>query len=99
MHQNGGHVTITVFTTPQSPQCDATVEQFARLGIDIHTVDLSGNPTTFEQIRRAGYDQVPVVIAPDLSWSGYRPDLIRELARRVDGTSTPDGYASERRSA
>ena len=31
----------------------------------------------------AGFQQAPVVITPDNSWTGYRPDLIREVAQQV----------------
>ena len=36
---------------------------------------------TFEQIKNAGFKQIPVVISPNSSWSGHRPDLIRQLAQ------------------
>ncbi|MBT1172176.1 glutaredoxin family protein [Bifidobacterium sp. MA2] len=74
-------MTVTVFTKPRCPQCDATKRQLAKLGIPFETVDLSENPSTLEQLQAAGFRQAPVVITPDNSWTGYRPDLIRELAK------------------
>ena len=47
------------------------------------TVDLTQNPSTLEQLQAAGFQQAPVVITPDNSWTGYRPDLIREVAQQV----------------
>ncbi len=41
------------------------------------------NPSTFEQIKDAGFKQIPVVISPNSSWSGHRPDLIRQLAQSI----------------
>lgn len=74
-------MTVTVFTKPRCPQCDATKRQLDKLGVPFETVDLSENPSTLEQLQAAGFRQAPVVITPDSSWTGYRPDLIRELAR------------------
>ena len=38
---------------------------------------------SLEQLQAAGFQQAPVVITPDNSWTGYRPDLIREVAQQV----------------
>mgnify|MGYP000835500042 CR=1 FL=1 len=69
-------MTVTVFTKPHCPQCDATKRQLTKLGVPFETVDLTQNPST-------GFQQAPVVITPDNSWTGYRPDLIREVAQQV----------------
>lgn len=76
-------MTVTVFTKPYCPQCDATKRQLTKLGVSFDTVDLSENPSTLEQLRAAGFQQAPVVITPDSSWTGYRPDLIRALAKTM----------------
>lgn len=73
-------MTVTVFTKPRCPQCEATKRQFTKLGVPFETVDLTENPSTMEQLLEAGFRQAPVVITPDNSWTGYRPDLIREIA-------------------
>ena len=73
----------TVFTKPHCPQCDATKRQLTKLGVPFETVDLAQNPSTLEQLQAAGFQQAPVVITPDNSWTGYRPDLIREVAQQV----------------
>ena len=76
-------VAVTVFTKPHCPQCDATKRQLTKLGVPFETVDLTQNPSTLEQLQAAGFQQAPVVITPDNSWTGYRPDLIREVAQQV----------------
>ena len=65
----------------ENPQCEATEQELAKLGVRYDTVDLTKNPSTFEQIKNAGFKQIPVVISPNSSWSGHRPDLIRQLAQ------------------
>ncbi|RHJ25455.1 glutaredoxin family protein [Bifidobacterium longum] len=79
----GVAMTVTVFTKPHCPQCDATKRQLTKLGVPFETVDLTQNPSTLEQLQAAGFQQAPVVITPDNSWTGYRPDLIREVAQQV----------------
>ena len=64
-------MTVTVFMNPSNPQCEATA------------VDLTQNPSTFEQIKDAGFKQIPVVISPNASWSGHQPDKIRQLAQNL----------------
>ncbi|KFI50746.1 glutaredoxin family protein [Bifidobacterium biavatii] len=83
-------MTVTVFTKPRCPQCDATKRQLTKLGVPFETVDLSENPSTLEQLQEAGFKQAPVVITPDNSWTGYRPDLIRELAKAIAAESAAE---------
>ena len=54
-----------------------------RLGVRYVAVDLTQNPSTFEQIKDAGFKQIPVVISPNASWSGHQPDKIRQLAQNL----------------
>lgn len=81
-------MTITVFTKPQCQQCEATKRRLRDRGITFETVDLSENPATLKQLVQAGYRQAPVVITPDAAWSGYRPDLIDQLAGALASTDT-----------
>lgn len=75
-------MTVTVFTKYRCPQCEATKRQLKKEGVEFETVDLAQNPSTLEQLQEAGFRQAPVVITPDVSWSGYRPDLIKQLAHQ-----------------
>ena len=89
-------MTVTVFTNPNNPQCEATEQELSKLGVRYVAVDLTQNPSTFEQIKNAGFKQIPVVISPNSSWSGHRPDLIRQLARaasRGKAVKHPDSRA------
>ena len=81
-------MTITVFTNPQCEQCEATKRRLRDRGITFETVDLSENPATLTQLVQAGYRQAPVVITPDAAWSGYRPDLIDQLAGALANADT-----------
>ena len=76
-------MTVTVFTKPRCVQCEATKRQLAKQHIEFEVVDITENPNTLADLQKAGFRQAPVVIAPDSSWSGYRPDLIKQLAAQT----------------
>ena len=74
-------MTVTVFTKPHCPQCDATKRQLTKLGVPFETVDLTQNPSTLEQLQPAGFQLAPVVITPDHSCTRYRTHLRPHLAQ------------------
>lgn len=51
-------MTVTVFTNPNNPQCEATEQELSKLGVRYVAVDLTQNPSTFEQIKDAGFKQI-----------------------------------------
>ena len=76
-------MTVTVITSANKPQRAAAAQEQSKLRERYVAVDLTQNPSTFEQIKDAGFKQIPVVISPNSSWSGHRPDLIRQLAQSI----------------
>ena len=75
-------------------ECNATKRQLTKLGVPFETVDLTENPGTLEQLQAAGFQQAPVVITPNNSWTGYRPDLIREVAQQVSAEANASAMVS-----
>lgn len=72
---------ITVYKLPSCHQCDRTTELLDILGIEYTAIDLSENSEAREYVRDyLGYSQAPVIETEDDSWSGFKPDRIRELA-------------------
>ena len=80
-------MTVTVFTNPNNPQCEATEQELSKLGVRYVAVDLTQNPSTFEQIKDAGFKQIPVVISPNSSWSGHRRGNSSQASRQPEGTN------------
>ena len=74
-------MTVTVFTNPSNPQCEATEQELTRLGVRPAAVAPPPPPPPLEQIKDAGFKQIPVVISPNASWSGHQPNKIRQLAQ------------------
>ncbi|CAH0535754.1 Glutaredoxin-like protein NrdH [Vibrio stylophorae] len=70
---------VTLYSTQQCMQCEATKKAFDRHGIAYELIDLNQNPHAKAQVAALGYRQLPVVIAGPDHWSGFRPDMIRRL--------------------
>lgn len=75
-------MTVTVFTKPHCPQCDATKRQLTKLGVPFETVDLTQNPPPLSSCRPP--------VSSRLRWSSRRTTLDR-LPPRPDSRSRPAG--------
>lgn len=73
-------MSITVYTNPNCVQCEQTKKYLTSKELTYSVVDLSENPEAMEMVLGMGYKAAPVVIADDLNWSGFRPDIIAKLA-------------------
>ena len=89
---------ITIYSKPNCPQCAATKRAFDRLGapytvVDITTdpVDITTDPVALATLQEAGFRQAPVVFVDSDFWTGYRPDRIRDVARRLQTVSSASG--------
>lgn len=71
---------ITVYSKPACVQCTATTRALDRQGIEYDIVDVSADSAAFDLVQGLGYRQVPVVIAGDQHWAGFRPDMISSLS-------------------
>lgn len=73
-------MSITVYSKPACVQCSATTRALDRKGIDYTVVDILEDAAAFALVQQLGYRQVPVVVAGEQHWSGFRPDKIGALA-------------------
>lgn len=79
---------ITLYTKPGCVQCAATHRAFDTKGIEHVEVDVTEDFGALEHIKSLGYRQAPVIIAGAEHWSGFRPDKIDELAKRLEDPGT-----------
>ena len=75
--------TITVYTKPACVQCNATYKALDQSGIEYDKVDISVDSDAREYVMSLGYLQAPVIVTDEDHWSGFRPDKIDELAKRL----------------
>lgn len=73
-------MTITVFSKPACVQCTATTRALDARGISYNVIDLTEDQQAMELVTGLGYRQAPVVMAGEMHWAGFRPDMIGRLA-------------------
>lgn len=73
-------MTIKVYSKPDCVQCTATYKVLDKTGLQYETLDVSSDTTALAAVKAMGYQQVPVIVAGEDHWSGFRPDRLRQLA-------------------
>ncbi len=73
-------MTITVYSKPACVQCTATTRALDRKGLAYSIIDISQDAEAYARVEGMGSRQVPVVVAGDQHWAGFRPDMIGALA-------------------
>ena len=73
-------MSITVYSKPRCPQCDATYRALDKQGISYEKIDVTQDAESLAFIKGLGYQQAPVVVAGEDHWSGFRPDRIKAVA-------------------
>ncbi|HBV40589.1 MAG TPA: NrdH-redoxin [Erwinia sp.] len=72
---------IIIYTKNNCVQCSATKNALDKQGIAYQLINLDQDPAGLERLKALGYRQVPVVMADEDHWSGFRPDKISALGR------------------
>lgn len=81
-------MTIIVYTRPDCIQCEWTKRRLAAEGIAFQAIDVTEDATAMaeaERLSRTLGRQIPIVVAGDQAWSGFRDDLIRRLSATNGG--------------
>ena len=70
---------IIIYTRNDCVQCHATKRAMESRGFEFEMVNVDLVPDAAEALRAQGFRQLPVVIAGETRWSGFRPDMINRL--------------------
>lgn len=70
---------IIIYTKNNCVQCNATKNAMDKQGLEYQLINLDQQPEETEALKSLGYRQVPVVMAAEDHWSGFRPDKISAL--------------------
>lgn len=71
---------VTIYTKPGCVQCDATIRMFNAIMVEPEVVNLEERPELAASLKSDGWKQLPVVeIDGEPKWTGFRPDLIKQL--------------------
>ena len=65
-------------------QCNQTKRVMNQLGIAFDEVDLRQHPDIADKFKDEGHLTAPIVTADTETWSGFRLERIRGLARKLD---------------
>lgn len=71
---------VVVYSTKRCMGCKWTIQTLARAGVDHEVVELEADPGAVALLKAMGFTSAPVVSTGDRWWSGYRPDLLRQIA-------------------
>lgn len=71
---------VTIYSKPDCVQCNATYQALDRKNIPYQIIDLTEDGEALQFVRQLGYQQVPVVVAGQEHWSGFRPDMLLRLS-------------------
>ncbi|QOV63098.1 glutaredoxin-like protein NrdH [Kosakonia pseudosacchari] len=70
---------ITIYTRNDCVQCHATKRAMESRGLAFEMVNVDHVPEAADELRAMGFRQLPVVVAGETKWSGFRPDMINRL--------------------
>ncbi|XGA78826.1 glutaredoxin-like protein NrdH [Halomonas sp. CH40] len=71
---------IQIYSKPACVQCTATYRALDKQGLAYTVIDITAEDDAKAQVEALGYRQLPVVVAGEDHWSGFRPDRIQALA-------------------
>lgn len=72
-------MTVDVYSKPACVACDATYRAMNKAGIKYNTFNVIEDHEAGDFARSLGYQELPVVVAGEEHWSGFRPERIRNL--------------------
>jgi glutaredoxin-like protein NrdH len=52
-------------------------------GVGFEMVNIDQQPEAADTLRAQGFRKLPGVVAGELSWSGFRPDMINRLSAQA----------------
>lgn len=70
---------ITVFTKNSCPACTQTKKFLDTMGVEYVVRNIEEDDSNFQEVIHLGYQQVPVVVDGDQSWSGHQPSKLMQL--------------------
>ncbi|MCF8580095.1 glutaredoxin-like protein NrdH [Enterobacter ludwigii] len=76
-------MSIIIYTRNDCVQCHATKRAMESRGVAFEMVNIDQQPEAADILRAQGFRQLPVVVAGETSWSGFRPDMINRLAAQA----------------
>lgn len=68
---------ITVYTRDNCVQCNRTKATLKKRDLEYTEIEIDDE--TADSFREQGYQSLPIVVAHDETWAGFRPDKIKAI--------------------
>lgn len=68
---------ITVYTRDNCVQCNRTKAALKKRDLEYTEIEIDDE--TADSFREQGYQSLPIVVAHDEVWAGFRPDKIKGI--------------------
>jgi glutaredoxin-like protein NrdH len=81
---------VKIYTVPDCVQCEMTKKQFDLHGVKYTAINLSSTPEALADIEHLGYASAPVIVAGEVSWSGFKYDRINGLVKMINAQQAKD---------
>ena len=75
---------IDVYSAPDCNACLATKNWLTREGLQYNEIDVSKDDAANRFCADLGYTMLPVVVAGEDHWSGFRYEKLKSLGRQRD---------------
>lgn len=72
-------MSVIVYSNPNCVQCEQTKRFLTLKGVEFESKMIADSPEVMTLIEEKGYRAAPVVVAGDVSWSGFRLDMLNSL--------------------
>lgn len=72
-------MSVIVYSNPNCTQCEQTKRFLTVKGIEFEAKMIQDSPEIYALIEEKGYTSAPVVVAGDVSWSGFKLDKLNSL--------------------
>jgi glutaredoxin-like protein NrdH len=74
---------VTVYTNKNCVQCDATKRWLEQNKINFETALISDSPEVDALIKEKNFQAAPVVVAGEMSWSGFRLEKLKTIKNMI----------------
>lgn len=70
---------VKVYTKNGCIQCKMTKRTLDTQGVDFEEINVDSNNDALAYLKEQGISSLPFVETADQSWTGFRPDMLKQL--------------------
>lgn len=70
---------VKIFTKNSCIQCKMTKRTLSAKKVDFEEINVDNDTEALNYLKGQGIKSLPYVETPDKSWTGFRPDMLKQL--------------------